>query len=281
MGDPPSVADLSITALYTSAVWAWGRLPCAELFATPEAKRVFDVTNAALAVAAVLRGETPLRYALLHRHAMIDRVVRGSKLRRVVELAAGLSRRGAAFTEDPRLHYVEIDLPPVIAHKRALLARTAAGRAVLARPNFELVAGDIETIELDATEPVFVVAEGLAMYLNAAARRRLFAKIHRLAERSGELRLAFDLVPTDELPPPGAAGRMLEAAMKAFTGGQTFERDARSRQDVVGELRSAGFAEIEPLASVDVARAWQLPEPERPTRTLVFTARATSRATRS
>src|SRR5438128_8918842 len=44
------VGDLSITALYTSAVWAWGRVPCAHLLATTDAKRVFDVTNAALAV---------------------------------------------------------------------------------------------------------------------------------------------------------------------------------------------------------------------------------------
>jgi O-methyltransferase involved in polyketide biosynthesis len=266
------MGDLSITALYTSQVWASAKLPYAHLFATPDAKRVFDVTNAALAITR----RAPLRYALLHRHAMLDHLARGSP--RIIELAAGLSRRGAAFTEDPAVHYVEIDLPPVVAHKRQLLERTAEGRAVLARPNFELVAGDVETIELapHATEPVFVIAEGLAIYLDGAARRRLFGKLARL----GDLQLAFDLVPASEEPPPGITGRILGAAMKRFTGGRTFERDARTRDDVLGELRDAGFIEPAAIAAIDIARAWELPHAEQPTNTVVFTARG-ERATRS
>jgi O-methyltransferase involved in polyketide biosynthesis len=273
------LGDLSITALYTSQVWAWAELPCAQLFATREAKRVFDVTNAALAV---MRRGTPLRYALLHRHAMIDHLVRASPIRRVVELAAGLSRRGAAISEDPAVHYVEVDLPAVVEHKRQLLERTAEGRSVLARPGFALVAGDVETIELDklADGPVFVIAEGLAMYLDAAARRRLFAKLRRLADHAGELELVFDLTPTSEEPPPGVTGRVLEAAMKKFTGGRTFERDASTRAGVIAELRDAGFVDVTAIGSADVARAWQLPHADRPTPTVVFTARA-ARATHS
>jgi O-methyltransferase involved in polyketide biosynthesis len=274
-------SDLSITALYTSAVWAWARLPCADLCATTDAKRVFDVTNAALALARSRQGGAPLRYALLHRHAMIDHLARESKLGRIVELAAGLSPRGAAFTADPAVRYTEIDLPAVVAKKRELLSRTADGRAVLARPNFEVVAGDVETVELDVAEPVFVIAEGLAMYLDACARGRLFAKLRRLADVAGDVRFAFDLVPTSEEPPPGRAGRILEAAMKRFTGGRTFERDARTRSDVIAELTAAGFSEIEPISSADVATSWHLPEAARDTLMVVFTARATSRATRS
>jgi O-methyltransferase involved in polyketide biosynthesis len=271
------VEDLSITALYTSAVWAWGRVPCAHLFATTDGKRVFDVTNAALA----LTRAAPLRYALLHRHAMIDHLVRAAKVTRVIELAAGLSPRGAAFTADPNVRYTEIDLPAVVARKRELLASSDEGRAVLARPNFELVAGDVETVELDASEPVFVIAEGLAMYLDAAARGRLFAKVRRLADLAGDVRFAFDLVPTNEEPAPGLTGRMLEAAMKRFTGGRTFERDARTRAGVIGELSAAGFDETEATSSADVASSWQLPEASRRTLMVVFTARARARATHS
>ena len=275
------MGDLSITALYTSAVWAWGRLPCANLFATPDAKRVFDVTNAALAAANVWQRRTPLRYALLHRHTMIDHLLRESKLRRVVELGAGLSRRGAFISEDPSIHYVEIDLPAVVAYKRTLLARTAEGMAVLARPNFELVAADIETVELVATEPTFVIAEGLAMYLDVAARHRLFTKVGQLAKQAGNIRFVFDLVPSREEPPPGIAGKALEAAMKMFTKGQTFERDALSRDDVIGELRDAGFDDIAAISSIDVARQWALPNAEQNTLMVMFTSSAHSRADQS
>jgi O-methyltransferase involved in polyketide biosynthesis len=288
------MSDLSITALYTSQVWAWAGLSCAELFATTDGKRVFDVTNAALAV---MRRGTPLRYALLHRHAMIDHLVRASAIRRVIELAAGLSRRGAAFTADPQIDYVELDLPAVVARKRELLQRTAGGRAVLARANYQLVAGDIESVELAGSfagrssgigelapfsggAPVLVIAEGLAMYLDAAARGRLFGKLRRLADDAGAVELVFDLVPTAEEPPPGVTGRLLEAAMKRFTGGRTFERDATTRAVVLGELRDAGFADPTAIAATDVAHAWGLPHADRPTPTVVFTARA-ARSTRS
>ena len=278
--------DLSVTALYTSQVWTWGGLSCAHLFMTREAKRVFDATNAALAAASLFkRSSAPLRYALLHRHTMIDHLLLGSGTRRVLELAAGLSRRGAAVSGDPSIDYTEIDLPLVIAKKRALLERTPEGRGVLARPGLHLIEGDLDTLALEpyvaAGEPVYVIAEGLMMYLTAEPRRQLFAKIRALAERTGELRFVFDLVPSDEEPLPGAMGRVLEAAMKRFTGGRTFERDARSRADVIGELREAGFDEVEAIGSAAVAGPWGLPHADRETPTVVFASRAASPAIRS
>jgi O-methyltransferase involved in polyketide biosynthesis len=258
------MGDLSITALYTSAVWARARLPCADLCATRDARRVQLVTDAALALAR----RPPLRDPLLQRHAMIDHVLREARPRRVVELAAGLSPRGAAVSADGGVRYIEMDLPGMAAHKRTLLARTAAGRAVLARGNYELVAGDVAARdELPACD--LAIAEGLLMYLDAPARAQLFAKVARAAAQ-----LVFDLTPAAEEPPPGAGGRVLAAAMARFTGGRGFERDARTRAQILAELRAAGFADVAAIAAADVARAWQLPHAERATPTVVFTARA-------
>ncbi len=273
--------DLSVTALYTSEVWAWGGLSHAHLFASSDAKRVFDTTNSALAAARMSdHARAPLHHSLLHRHAMIDHLLRGSEYRYVIELAAGLSRRGAAATSDPHVQYTELDLPHVIGRKRELLQRTYEGRAVLARPGLHLVAGDVETVALEpfvgCGEPVFVIAEGLMMYLTADARRSLFAKVRRLAATTGELRFVFDLVPTDEEPEPGIAERMLEAALKRSTGGRGFERDARSRDHIVTALREAGFEGIDSVASSDVSHTWNLPEPDRRTHVALFIARACS-----
>lgn len=256
--------DLSVTALYTSQAWVWGGFPCAELLASAEAKRVFDVTNAAL----LLKPSAQLKYALVQRHAMIDRMLRESGRARVLELAAGLSQRGAALAGE--LDYTEIDLPPVIRKKRELLGRTEAGRAVLDK--LQLVEGDVTAVELPPAD--FVIAEGLAMYLDGEARRALFARI----AAHGDTVFVFDLTPGEEEPQPGLAGRVLEAAMKRFTGGRSFERDARTRTDVLAELRAAGFDHAEAFAARDVAGAWQLPHAERATPTVVFRA---SRATRS
>ena len=277
--------DLSVTALYTSQVWAWGGLSHAHLFASPDAKRVFDTTNAALAATRMFnRRLAPLRHSLLHRHAMIDHLLRTSGCRHVIELAAGFSRRGAAATRDADVHYTELDLPHVIERKRELLQRTDEGRAVLARPRLRLVEGDVETVALEPFvrrgEPMFVIAEGLLMYLPADARRDLFSKVRRLAATTGELRFVFDLVPTDEEPERGVAERMLEAAIRRSTGGRGFERDARTREDIVTALREAGFDDIEAVASSDVAHAWNLPGHDRRTQVALFVARASSKAAR-
>jgi O-methyltransferase involved in polyketide biosynthesis len=274
--------DLLVTALYTSQVWAWGGLSHAHLFASSDARRVFDATNAALGAARMFnRKLAPLRHSLLHRHAMIDHLLGASGYRHVIELAAGFSRRGTAATSDAHMQYTELDLPHVVERKRELLRRTDTGQAVLARPGLRLVEGDVETASLEPfvrrREPVFVIAEGLMMYLAADARRGLFAKVRQLAATTGEVRFVFDLTPTDEeAAPPGIVERVLETAIKRSTGGRTFERDARTRKDIVTALREAGFDDIEALASSDIARAWNLPGPDRRTQVVLFVARASS-----
>ncbi|MGH3901882.1 MAG: class I SAM-dependent methyltransferase [Pseudonocardiaceae bacterium] len=276
--------DLSVTALYTSQVWAWGGLSHAHLFASSDAKRVFDVTNAMLAAARMFnRKLAPLRHSLLHRHTMIDHLLRTSGYRHVIELAAGFSRRGAAATSDAHVHYTELDLPHVVERKRELLQRTDEGRAVLARPGLHLVDGDVGTVAFEPFarrgEPVFVIAEGLMMYLAVDARRRLFEKVRQLAAITGELQFVFDLTPASEEPESGIAGRVLAAAMKRSTGGRSFERDAQTRDIIVTELSEAGFDDIKIVTSIDIAHAWKLPNCNRRTQVVLFITRASSRAT--
>ena len=262
-----SKGDLSVTALYTAGTWAWAGMPGAELLADDDSRRVFAVTNAALK----LRPRAPsLRHALVQRHVMIDRVVEDARPRHVLELAAGLSRRGAHLSGRPDITVTEIDLPAVIAKKKQLLGRTPEGQSVLARDNFRLVEGDVATIDLQALDlhrPLAVIAEGLLMYLDADAQRALFAKLRPLASV-----FVFDLVPQVEQPPPGVAGRALGALMRRFTRGADFERDARTRDDVLADLAAAGF-EAEVLEPKDAPRAWNVPHLDEKTQQLVWIAR--------
>jgi O-methyltransferase involved in polyketide biosynthesis len=275
--------DLSVTALYTSQVWVWGGLSHAHLFASSDARRVFDATNAALGAARICnRKLAPLRHSLLHRHAMIDHLLGASGFRHVIELAAGFSRRGTAATSDVHMQYTELDLPHVVERKRQLLGRTDEGRAVLARTGLRLVECDVETVALEPFvrrgESVFVIAEGLMMYLTADARRRLFTKVRQLAAITGDLRFVFDLTPTNEETAPGISARIVDAAMKRSTGGRGFERDAGTRDDIMTGLREAGFEDIQAVVPSDIAHAWNLPEPDRRTQVVLFVSHASSRA---
>jgi O-methyltransferase involved in polyketide biosynthesis len=282
---PEARGDLSVTALYTSAVWRWGGLPNAELVEHPRARGVFHAVNGTLALTRpFVGGGAPLRVALLHRHTLIDALLRASGMRSVVELAAGFSRRGLSFSADPGIAYLEVDRESVIATKRELLSRTESGRAALARANFVLRAADVadasfDDLAPDDDAPLFVIAEGLFMYLEAEAQRSLAASIaSRLSLGGGTL--VFDFVPPCEQPAAGPVGRGLEWLMKRFTNGQAFAKDPRTRDDVIADLRAAGFDDVEAITPSSVARSLQLPYPDAATRQVVFVARVSPRRER-
>lgn len=269
--------DLSVTALYTNGAWSWARLPGAELLASREAKAAFDATNLVLSVTGLFASGPSLRCSLIQRHLMIDRLLADAGAKHVLELAAGLSRRGVAVSADPSVTYTEVDRAPVIAHKRRLLSRTEAGRTALARPNLRLVAADLADAPLDELgdapdgAPLFVIAEGLLMYLDPAAQRSLWRRVHALLDgRPGVL--VFDLVPLTEHPHVGRAGRALRWLFRRATRGARFERDARTRDDIARELGDLGFS-VEMLEPSAVIERWQLPHGDVRTQQLLFVCR--------
>lgn len=273
--------DLTVTALYTAQTWKWGRFAEAELFATWRGRDVFNATNLTLGVARVFRRGLPsLRHSLVLRHAMIDRLAGDSGCRQIVELAAGLSRRGAAMTGDPDVRYVEVDLPRVVARKRRLLQRSARGRAIAERGNLRMVAGDVRDVELAALVddgPVFVIAEGLLMYLDAEQQRALWRRVAALlADRPGSA-FAFDLVPFCEQPRPGALGRGLQWLFERMTRGARFAFDDRTRDDLTADLRACGLGDVTLYDPPAIAAALGLPAADRPTQTLVWLTRTAAR----
>ena len=272
----PDRGDLSPTALYTAWTWFWGGFSQAHLFAHRQAKTVFDAVNIALFFARwFIRGLRSLKHSLVHRHAMIDTLLQRSGSRHVLELAAGLSRRGAAFTADPAMDYVEVDLPHVVARKEALLQRSPEGQDVAARANLRRVAADVAEVSLATLRApgpnVFVIAEGLLMYLSADEQRDLFGRIRAILVQGGAF--VFDLVPACEQPQPGWFGRFLGRLMRVFTRGREFERDQRTRDDIVADLRAAGFDTVEVLEPAAVAKEWALPFPDVPTQQVLFVSR--------
>jgi len=258
---------LLLTALYTNGAWSWGELPCAELLENRDARAVFAVTNSALALARPAWGPS-LRCGLVQRHLMIDRLFAGSRARHVLELAAGLAPRGVARSADPSVVYTEVDREQVMALKRRVLERTAAGRAALARPNLRLVSAELGDTPLEGLvtgAPLFVIAEGLFMYLEAAAQRALWRRIFAVRPET----FVFDLVPAVEQGAPGLGGRLLGWLMARATGGARFARDARTRADIAAELRAIGFA-VEVLEPRDVAG---LPHADVKTEVVLFVCR--------
>jgi len=273
------VKDLSVTAKYTGHCWKFGKFEGAELLDTDESKFIFDVTNAVLDLTSG-KSAPSLPHSLVQRHMIIDRLL-SDWLRdeggrgQVLEIASGLSARGVRFTTNSEVSYTEVDLPSVLGRKRELLARTHEGQEAALRPNLNFVSGDLTHLDLaplvDPKRPVFLIAEGLFMYLQAEAQRTLWERLASLCEQPRSA-LAFDLVPSCEEHHASRTGKVLDLGLRLLTGGRTFAKDERTRADLSSELVEAGFEAVkvhDPAGNLD---RWNLPHTRVPTKQLVFHA---------
>ena len=271
--------DLSVTAKYTAHCWRFGKFERAELLDTHEAKLLFDMTNAALDLTS--RKTTPsLPHSLVQRHAIIDKLLADwlreeGERGQVLELAAGFSARGVRFSANPEVDYTEVDLPAVLGRKRELLARAPQGQEAALRPNLRFIAADLAELDLttlvDPTRPVFLIGEGLFMYLQAEEQRDLWRRLRAVCAQPRSA-FAFDLVPSCEEPPTGRGGGVLNRGLRFMTRGRTFARDDRTREDISEELLAAGFDAVkthDPAGNLD---RWGLPHVRVPTKQLVFHA---------
>ncbi|WP_419757536.1 class I SAM-dependent methyltransferase [Acidisoma sp.] len=128
--------------------------------------------------------------SLAVRAAAIDRAVRlwleTHPDGLVVSLGEGLETQ-AQRVDNGRMRWLSVDLPEAIRLRERFIAPTGRFRHVAASA---LDAGWMD--EVDDTSGLFVVAQGLLMYLDPASVRRLLAGI---AERFPGVELVFDVVP--------------------------------------------------------------------------------------
>ncbi len=267
---------LSVTALYASQAWIQGGLPEADLFDTHAGRAVYHATTAIYRLARWLRpGMSPILASLLHRHLMIDHLLEDQDPGQVLELAAGLSARGARYSAGGH-SYTELDLPPVIDAKRQLLERSLRGRDIAHRPNLRLVAGDVTRLDLDALlKPrmsALVIAEGLHMYLDVATQRRLWRTIAEGLGRGAGGAFVFDHFRRAPAQRPGPVSSAVLRTMRGWQRRIGFRQDRRSHKALARDLRAAGFHRVEVFRSRDVAQRWALPRADEITGAVVFLA---------
>ncbi len=270
--------NVAVSALYTAATWRWAGFECAEFVTPAQSLPLFRWVNR---VQSLYRWINPAVYSLphqlLHRHAAIDKLLADAGLARVLELAAGFSARGSRCSRDPRCQYIEFDLPDMIRSKREQLAASADGRAVLARSNFELRAGDVLHVDFLADfvgSPLAVLSEGLMMYFSREQQMQVWRQVAQLLRVCGGVYL-FDYIPLPDEPQRSGLGRFLHfLRARVFRWRGDFAYDARDRHEVRCDLHLAGFEVVDIVDTGQVAAAWQLPQAMVPTRTLIYVCKA-------
>jgi len=127
-----------------------------------------------------------------NRYWTIDQLLKQTDAKNILELSSGYSFRGLDLcVKDTSIHYIDTDLPEVVAIKQNLINKLQLDQGI--KGNFELLPlnaldkSDFNSVVSRFEDgPLTIVNEGLLMYLGIEEKRRLCKIIHStLAKRGG------------------------------------------------------------------------------------------------
>lgn len=243
--------QVSPTAYATGYFWYRHGLSHPAL-ATPQGRRLDRGFGLLIAAAKALSGIS-LEALMLARHrgidALLSEAIEDGRVGQVIEIAAGLSPRGWAFSKryGKQLTYLETDLPQMAATKRRLL--DGAG----------LLGNQHQVLDLDALKPqgpdslaaiaatlnpdkgTAIITEGLMNYLSPTQARFVWNNIATTLKQFPHGLYLADAYLMNEQRSAGMAA--FGAALQVFVRGRMHVH-YRSEPEAIATLRAAGFADV-------------------------------------
>jgi O-methyltransferase involved in polyketide biosynthesis len=133
------------------------------------------------------------------RYKLLNRLIKETGIKQIVELAAGIAPRGIEMSQDPTITYIEYDLPGIVKQKKEIVDALVK-RVIISPPvNLHLVAGnameDLPHVSsiLDTSKPLVVVHEGLMRYLNFKEKARVIENVKKLLKTFGGVYITPDI----------------------------------------------------------------------------------------
>ncbi len=259
------------TAHYTAFVWHHVGMPHGELFATPLGRALFYGFRLAGEgiLPRVVPGVPSMPEYLELRHRWFEVALEEEQPDVVVEIGAGLSRRGVTWAERGS-RYIEVDLPSMVALKRRLIASRArpelrerlSGR--LSHVSVDVLSesfeGELARLVRDAERPL-VMAEGVLGYFALEDRRKL---AHRVASAlSGRGAFVCELRTRAASARMAVATKVLKAGIRVATKGRGTRADFEGEDEVRRFFAEGGFASAEPIPFERVPRLASVRTPAR------------------
>lgn len=243
--------QVSPTAYATGYFWYRHGLSHPAL-ATSQGKRLDRGFGALISVAKALSGIS-LEALMLARHRGIDarlaEAIEDGRIGQVIEIAAGLSPRGWAFSKryKKKLKYLETDLPAMAATKHRLLDREgllSKQHQVLTLNALAESGPDSLAALADALNPkkgTAIITEGLMNYLSPEQARFVWRNIATTLKRFPNGLYLADAYLMDEQRSAGMAA--FGAALQVFVRGRMHVH-YRTEPEAIATLQAAGFGEI-------------------------------------
>lgn len=272
------------TAHYTAYAWFRLGMPYAEWFKTRRGAQLFWTMRVGLEWLARLSPGVPTLVNYLElRHRSIDHALSRLNPDLVVELGAGLSRRGVTWALDHGVRYVEVDLPHMVAAKRGLIAKLPRSMrdplsARLELHGVDVLAEDFQawlTQQLARSQRPVVIAEGLLGYLSTHERERVARAIAAaLTDRGRGSQfcgaLLCDLRITSPAARTRAAVKALRGAIRVATRGRGAREDFASNAAIEQLFIAQGFDSARPIEPGEVPGLQHLTQLEFPGRVWQF-----------
>jgi len=185
------------------------------------------------------------------RYRATDRIIMQCGITQILEVAAGLSPRGIAMTENPNVVYVVTDLPQILEQEKAIAV------AILSRLNSERLNLHFETANalhrdnllraatvFVSDRPVAIITEGLLPYLNREEKSVLADNIHEVLRRSRGVWIASDVHTKQFRRDTFRLDEMLrqrQSRIAAFTGSDLDSNLFADENELEGFFRKSGF----------------------------------------
>jgi O-methyltransferase involved in polyketide biosynthesis len=185
------------------------------------------------------------------RYKTTDQIIARYNITQVLEIAAGLSPRGLAMTEDPNVVYVATDLAEILEQEKAI-AESILAKLNLHRPNLHFRipnALDREsllqaTTPFQSSDPIAIIMEGLLGYLTREEKKTLAGNIHYLLELHDGLWITPDVSTKQLWKFLSQADDTMQQRMQNITGatGRDIETNTfEDENDVRQFFTNAGF----------------------------------------
>lgn len=133
------------------------------------------------------------------RYQQVDTLLREIACRNILELSSGFSFRGLQMVQDQDIHFIDTDLPEVIAGKATITEElikdlpAAQGKLETLPLNAMNEAAFKNTIGRFADGPVSIINEGLLMYLDLEEKKKLCKIIHDILQERGGYWITADI----------------------------------------------------------------------------------------
>jgi len=194
---------------------------------------------------------TQSAFNLEARYKTTDQIIARYQITQVLEIAAGLSPRGLAMTENPDVVYVATDLPEILEQEKAI-AESILAKSNIHRSNlYYLIANALDresllqaTIPFQSGKPIAIITEGLLPYLTSAEKETLACNIHALLRQYDGIWITPDVHTKQLLKFFSQADDTMQQRMQNVSGatGRNIETNTFEDENAVRQFfTNAGF----------------------------------------